>query len=84
MWFLTRFEINQSVQSQKQARSLRFWVLVEEGLYYLYSKNKGVISFAVTAKLICVFVFSYADCWFSGYDDDDGAVIMALKYAFTK
>ena len=23
------------------------------------------ISFAVTAKLICVFVFAYADCWFS-------------------
>ena len=29
------------------------------------SENKGVISFAVTAKLICVFVFAYADCWFS-------------------
>ena len=24
-----------------------------------------MISFAVTAKLICVFVFAYADCWFS-------------------
>ena len=24
------------------------------------SENKGVISFAVTAKLICVFVFAYA------------------------
>ena len=24
-------------------------------------------SFAVTAKLICVFVFAYAKCWFS-YD----------------
>ena len=22
-------------------------------------------SFAVTAKLICTFVFAYADCWFS-------------------
>ena len=29
------------------------------------SENKGVISFAVTAKLICVFVFAYAHCWFS-------------------
>ena len=26
---------------------------------------KALISFAVTAKLICVFVFAYADCWFS-------------------
>ena len=24
-----------------------------------------LISFAVTAKLICVFVLAYADCWFS-------------------
>ena len=24
-----------------------------------------LISFAVTAKLICAFVFAYADCWFS-------------------
>ena len=28
-------------------------------------KTKALISFAVTAKLICVFVFAYADCWFS-------------------
>ena len=29
------------------------------------AKTKALISFAVTAKLICVFVFTYADCWFS-------------------
>ena len=29
------------------------------------AKTKALISFAVTAKLICVFVFVYADCWFS-------------------
>ena len=28
-------------------------------------KAKALISFAVTAKLICAFVFAYADCWFS-------------------
>ena len=28
-------------------------------------KTKAQISFAVTAKLICAFVFAYADCWFS-------------------
>ena len=28
-------------------------------------KTKVLISFAVTAKLICTFVFAYADCWFS-------------------
>ena len=29
------------------------------------AKTKTLISFAVTAKLICVFVFAYADRWFS-------------------
>ena len=29
------------------------------------AKTKARISFAVTAKLICDFVFAYADCWFS-------------------
>ena len=29
------------------------------------AKTKALISFAVTAKLICVFVFAYAKLWFS-------------------
>ena len=29
------------------------------------AKTKALISFAVTAKLICAFVFAYTDCWFS-------------------
>ena len=29
------------------------------------AKTKALISFAVTAKLICAFVFAYADCWFT-------------------
>ena len=32
---------------------------------YCLAKTKALISFAVTAKLICVFVFAYANCWFS-------------------
>ena len=31
------------------------------------AKTKALISFAVTAKLICIFVFAYAKDWFS-YD----------------
>ena len=31
----------------------------------LVAKTKALISFAVTTKLICAFVFAYADCWFS-------------------
>ena len=29
------------------------------------AKTNALISCAVTAKLICAFVFDYADCWFS-------------------
>ena len=29
------------------------------------AKTKALISFVVTAKLICVFVFAYAKSWFS-------------------
>ena len=39
------------------------------------AKTKALISLAVTAKLICTFVFAYADCWFS-----HGAAQMILTY----
>ena len=41
VWFLDRSDINQAVQSQKQARSLKFWSKVEEELHYPSSENKG-------------------------------------------
>ena len=53
-------------QSQKRARSLKFRLYVEEELFYPSSENKGADQqLRGTAKLICVFVFAYADCWFS-------------------
>ena len=61
----TRSNTNQSVQSQKQSRSLEFWICVEEDLYYRVAKTKALISCAVTAKLICPFVFAYTCCMFS-------------------
>ena len=73
MWFTNRSDTNRPVKAQKRARILKFRMYVEEELYYqssreLYyqsSKNKGADQLAVTAKLICVFVFAYVDCWFS-------------------
>ena len=64
MWFPNRFDTNRAVQAEKMARGLKFWFYKEEKLYYLIrvAKTKALISFAVTAKLICVFVFAYADC----------------------
>ena len=34
-------------------------------MYYLCCENKGADQLRSTAKLICAFVFAYADCWLS-------------------
>ena len=39
--------------------------LQSRGIVLSVAKTKAMISFAVTAKLICIFVFAYANCWFS-------------------
>ena len=41
------------------------------------AKTKALISFAVTAKLICAFVFAYAKCWFS----HDAVLLIFLRYS---
>ena len=61
----TRSDTNRAVQPQKMARDLKFRIKKVEGSYYLLAKTNALISFAVTAKLICVFVFAYAKRWFS-------------------
>ena len=50
---------------QKMARGLKFLIQEEEGLYYLRSENKALISLAVNVQLMCVFVFAYAKSRFS-------------------
>ena len=65
-WFLTWSDTNQAVQLQNMARGLKFRITKEEGFNYLCSENKGADQLImVTVKLICVFVFAYAKCWFS-------------------
>ena len=41
MWFPNRSDTNRLLQAQKRARTLKFWILVEEELYYPSSENKG-------------------------------------------
>ena len=41
--FPTRSDTNRSVQSQKLARSLKYWISVEEQLYYPCSENKDTL-----------------------------------------
>ena len=63
--FPTWSDTNQAVQLQKMARGLKFRIKKVEGLYYLCSETKAMISFRVNPKLICIFVLAYAKCWFS-------------------
>ena len=41
MWFFNMSDINQAVQAQKQARSLKFRIYEEEEVCYTRSKNNG-------------------------------------------
>ena len=52
-----------SHRSRLEARNFGFKKKRDCTIYV--AKTKALISFAVTAKLICAFVFAYADCWFS-------------------
>ena len=47
------------------ARGLKFWIYIEEGLFYPCSENKGTDQLRGYAKLICIFVFAYAKSRFS-------------------
>ena len=59
-------QTNLPITELEIARSLKFRMTEEEGLYYPCSeKKKAQFSFAVTAKLICAFVFDQAFCKFS-------------------
>ena len=67
-WFPTWSDTNKAVQLQKMAGCLEISGLESRGIVVIYvAKTKVLISFAVTAKLMCVFVFAYAKRWFS-YD----------------
>ena len=62
-WLITDY--TQPVQLQKVARSIKFWMKKEEGLYYPCSENKGMDQLRGYAKLVCTFVFAYTKYWFS-------------------
>ena len=57
-WFPTRSDTNRAVQTRKMARGLKYRIKLVEGLYYI-AKTNVLISCAVTAQLICVFVSTY-------------------------
>ena len=53
----SRSDLNLTVQAQKMARGLKFQIQEAEGLSVYEVKTKMLISCAVTAQLICAFVF---------------------------
>ena len=57
MWFSNKYDTNRAVQEQKIARG---WKFRNSSVHV--AKTKALISFAVSVKLICAFVFAYADC----------------------
>ena len=52
-----------------QARSLKFGFKKKRDCTVTVAKTKVLISCAVTAQLICAFVFAYAYCWVFLCDD---------------
>ena len=61
MWFPNRSDTNRPVQSQKMGRDWIFLSRKKRNGTILVAKTKTLF----TAKLICVPVFAYANCWFS-------------------
>ena len=59
-----RSDTNPAEPAQKMTRGSNFWIWKVEELYYPSSESKSAISFSGTMKLVCAFVFAYADCWF--------------------
>ena len=66
MWFPNRSDTNRAVHVQKMARGPRHFGFKKKRNRTIHlTKTKVLLSFAVIVKLICAFVFAYADCWFS-------------------
>ena len=59
----TKSDKNRAVQPKKKARDLKF--RFRKYVLFAYAKTQALISFTVTAQLICVFVFAYAKSRFS-------------------
>ena len=77
--FPTRSDTNLAVQQQK---AWNFGFRKKRDCTIRVAKTKALISFAVTAKLICAFVYAYAKSRFS-QDAAHGTQIIAGKIFLT-
>ena len=65
MWFSNRSDANGAVKHRRWLETGNFGFRKKRHCTIHVAKTKALISFAVTAKLICAFVFAYAKCWLS-------------------
>ena len=65
---------------RSRLETLNFGIKKKRKCTICVAKTKVLISFEVTAKLICVFVFAYADHWFS----HEEAQILNLQQSFMR
>ena len=67
MWFLNRSDTNRAIQAgtlDLESRGIAHTICVAKNCTIHVVKTKALISFAVTAKLICAFGFAYAGFWY--------------------
>ena len=64
MRFLIMSEKNELCKHRKWIETGNLGIRKKRNCTIHVVKIKALISFAVTAKLICVFVLAYANCWF--------------------
>ena len=62
--FSTRSDTNRAVQPHKMVRGLKLGLRRFSDCTIYVVKTKAMISWAVTAQLICAFVFAYAKAGF--------------------
>ena len=65
MWFPTGPTQTGLHKHRRWLEALNFGFKKKRKCSIRVAKSKALISFAISAKLICVFVFVYADCCFS-------------------
>ena len=66
MWFPNRYDTNLAAHIHLMAiETGNFGLRKKRDCTIHVVKTKALISFTLAVKLICVFVFAYANCWFS-------------------
>ena len=63
-WFMSRSDSNQLYSHRRRLAAGNFGFKKNRNCTIRVAKTKALISIAVTAKLICTFVFAYAKCGF--------------------